>query len=280
LIQRETLKYVILQRETLKYYKIFPTLPKNVEHLTSNLLSMNKSLSGLSKSLTGGGGAAGSAAGALVATMGFAIDRALSFRDRQAQAQAYGLTPYQQAGFGNTFKEYIGEGGAQGLFGGLVQQQTTIGGPQTLRAWEQQYGVKTTGKETQEEQAENVLRAPRNMAATEDPSLWQTMIGAYRVGDVADVNTLMRFKTRGTTSEELEGRFQDERKAGKDFTNAQEKKNAEELGRTFTQTLQDIGKGFDKLGDEIAPWPHKILQQWNKELEELMGSGFIKHRRK
>src|SRR5271170_3402785 len=43
-------------------------------------------------------------------------------------------------------------------------------------------------------------------------SLWQTMISAYNVGNVADVNTMMSFRNQGTTEKQLQERFEEERK--------------------------------------------------------------------
>jgi hypothetical protein len=262
------------QTDSLKYFKNFGGYSKSFDLFRGEISAMTGLLGRIGEfgKILG----ARSVIGTVAATAGFAINQATSFRDKQAQGAAYGLNPYQQAAFGNVFKDYIGEGGAASLFGGLVQQETTLGGPQMLRNWLQRYGVKQTGKETQEEQAENILRAERTMATTTDPSRWQAWIDAYKIGNVADINTMMRFRTKGTTAEELEGRIKEERKAGKDYLSDEDAKKLTDLARDWGKTIQDIGKGLDALGAKLSPWFGGIIKQWDKELEEFLGTGFHK----
>jgi hypothetical protein len=152
------------QQSSIKYQNVeFPKFMKSLTAYTSTIASMN--LPAISRMLMGAGGLAGGAAGLAAGAAGFAIERATSYRDRAAQASALGLTPYQQAAFSNVLKDYTGgEGGTQRLFGGLVQNQTTLAGPTMLDIFLNRYGVKTTGKETDEEKGFEVLRAERNMA--------------------------------------------------------------------------------------------------------------------
>ena len=95
----------------------------------------------------------------------------------------------------NITKMYTGgEAGTQALFGGLVQQQTSLGGPAYLKNFLTRFGVKTTGKETQEELAGDVLLAERKMATTVDPQLWQKYQEIFKVGNVTDIGTMMRLR--------------------------------------------------------------------------------------
>jgi hypothetical protein len=234
------------ERESIKHYTYFPKYIRTLTSYTSIIASM--SLPGISRMLMGMGGIAGGAAGLVAGAAGFAIERATSYRDRAAQAAAYGLTPYQQAAFSNVLKDYTGgESGTQRLFGGLVQQETTLGGPRMLDTFLNKYGVKTTGKETDEEKGFEVLRAERKMAQSVPRQQWQTWIDTFGLGSVADINTMKRFKDRGTTEKELEDRIAEARKAGISPLEPEDKRTLEDAGRAWDNFVNNIKKDLDWL---------------------------------
>ena len=176
--------------EQLKFFK-------NINTLTASLTSPGGGggLTALLRGIGSVGGPIGGPAGAAASIAAFTINRAQSFREAQAQAQAYGLTPAQQAAFTNITKQYTGgEAGTSRLFGGILGKQTELGGTQMMSAFLGQYGIKTTGKETQDELAENFLRAQQKIATTVPQNMWKTTADMFGMGDIVDIGTMERFK--------------------------------------------------------------------------------------
>ena len=256
-----------LEREQLKYYK---TVPKTFEALYSNVARMSTSLTGLSTGLMRLGGV-GTLAAAPVAASAFALDRAGQWRERQARAQAFGLTPYQEQAFANNLKMYTGgAAGTQALFSGLLQQQTTIGGSQFLQGFLRQWGVKTTGKETPEESAENVLRAERRIATTTNPSMWQTYATMYPgMGDITDIATMMRFKTGNVTEQQLNADIARARATAKGGPTG---KNLVEISQQFDNVMIKVNQGLDKFADKLAGTGLKI-EKWVSDNFEIVPKG-------
>jgi hypothetical protein len=153
-----------------------------------------------------------------------------------------------------------GESGTQGLFSGLVQQETMPGGRQFLRSFLGQYGVKTTGKETQEELAEDVLRAERRMATTVDPQWWQIMTRMYPgVDNVTDIATMLRFKSGNVTEQQLNDDIARARATaqggpatGKDLVT---------ISQQFDNLMIKVNQGLDTFADKLAGSGLKI-EDW------------------
>jgi hypothetical protein len=233
------------ERESIKHFREFPKYVKGITTLSSELGLMSRGIGGLARLLTGGG--VGPLIAAPAALTGLVLEKAGAYRDRASQAAALGVGAYSKAAWDNIMKMYTGEGGAQQLFGGLVQQQTTIGGPAYLRLALGRYGVKQTGQEDQQTQAENVLRAERTMAETVKPELWQKYIETLKVGNVFDINTMMRFRSQKTSASELEKAIQEERALGKDNLTDKEAKDLEALDKAWKSALINIDKNITWL---------------------------------
>ena len=231
-------------RQALNYFKAFPAQTKVLSQFSSTLQGMMGGLARFAR----GGFVAGTADLALEAAK-FTIDRGSSFRDRAAQAAAYGTLPYQQQAFANNLKMYTGgDAGAQALFGGLVQQQTQIGGPAYLRNFLARFGVKTTGKESQEDLAGDVLLAERKMSQTVDPQLWQKYAEIFKVGNVADISTMMRFRSQGTTEAQLRADLEKAHTEGAGGTE----------GKDLITVTQQLANGIISLEKKLDEWADKI----------------------
>jgi hypothetical protein len=241
---------LLFMRETLKYIPQFIKYTKDCRAFTTALTPSGGST--FARMLALAGGAAGASAVAGVSAVGATIGRATSYREKAAQASAYGLTQYQKAAFANVFKDYIGEGGEQGLLGEIVKQKARPGGPSLFGAFLNNYGVKTTGKETTSQLAEKFLLAQRNMAQKVDPQWWTALSSPYGV-DV-DVGTMMRFKDQGTSQDELMKAIQQEREQGQNFLDKQKDQAIKDMAKEKEAAGQRIGKGWDWLTGKVAPW--------------------------
>ena len=216
-------------------------------------------MANLAKIGTGSAIGIGSGAAGMAATLAaFTLSRSESFSNKAAQGLGVGVTPYAPEAFGTNLKMYLGgDAGAQALFGGLTQQRTTIGGPAYLKNFLARFGVKTTGKETQEELAADVLRAERAMATdkTIDPQLWQKYVDIFKVGNVADINTMMRFRSgvggNPVSSEALE---RDIAKALELSKGGPEGQNLIELQKQFNDSMINVGQQFGRFADLMAGW--------------------------
>ena len=252
------------KRANIKYVPEFLKYSKDFHQFTSAIASGATSPGGLMRLLNMGGGIAGSAANtAVTAGVAFAAN-AQDYRNRAAQAAAYGLTPYQQAAFGNQFKDLIGEGGASGIFGELIRQQTAgPGQPSLFKGWMGQYGQKTTGEESQEDLAEKFLKAQETFAKTVDPQLWKTL--SENMGVSLDMGNLMRL--REAKPGELDKDIAEERKAGKGYLDDKRAQDLKDLGKESETTTQRMVKNWDWITSEVAPW----LTDFLKHLGELSG---------
>jgi hypothetical protein len=230
----------------MKYYKEFT-------NFTSGIMSgsIGRAALGLSEIA----GPVGLAAGAIGGTVGAVGMGAQDFRERQARAQAYGLSTYQQAAFANISTEYLGgEAGTAGLFGEVVRQKTTIAQPSLFGKFLDKYagGGYNVEKDNTETLAEGMLLAERKIATDKNisPQMWDTRAAIYGLN--FDRDAMMRMRERGTTEEEMKKEFAEGRKNAQPFIDEKGAKDIGEAGKAWTNWLLTITKEWDWIKAKLA----------------------------
>ena len=133
------------------------------------------------------------------------------------------------------------------------------------------FGVKTTGKESQEDLFKDVLRAERTMAEKTRPELWKTTAKAFGVEDLVDINRMWSFKTQGTTAKKLEDDLKEADRLAKAAAlpkpeDAAAKAAAAKAGETVILTKSIM----QELGGWLAEaFVNKTLDDFNKNLRKI-----------